>query len=52
MIAGICADGNSLIPGVVIPWKIIEFELFDNGYTEDKETILYQENGFLILSHS
>lgn len=44
MMAGICADGSSLIPGVVIPRKIIEVELFENGYTEDKVTIIHQEN--------
>lgn len=46
MITGICADGSSLIPVVVIPRKTIEVELFENGYTEDKVTIIVQENSF------
>ena len=46
MVVGICADGTSIKPGVAIPRKTVELELMENGYTPDKISITYQENGF------
>ena len=46
MVVGICADGTAIKPGVAIPRKTVELELLDEGYTRDKVSVTYQENGF------
>lgn len=46
MVAGICADGSHITPGVVIPRKTIETELYECGYTKEKVSITFQENCF------
>lgn len=46
LLAGICADGSTVIPAIVVPRKTVETELYESGYTRDKVCILYSESGF------
>lgn len=43
---GICADGSSLRPAIVISRKTIELELYDQGYNPDKLCICSSDSGF------
>lgn len=45
-LAGICADGSTLKPAIVVPRKTIELELYDQGYTPDKLCICSSDSGF------
>ena len=46
LLAGICADGSTLIPSVAIPLKTIEEKLYDFEYTSEKVCYCYSESGF------
>lgn len=47
MLCGICADGSTIKPMVVLARETMEQELLDNGYTPDKVIYGRSDSGFM-----
>lgn len=47
MLCGICADGTTIRPMIIVSRETIEKELLDNGYTPDKVMYGRSETGFI-----
>lgn len=47
MLSGICADGSTIRPMVIVSRETIEKELLDNGYTPDKVMYGRSDTGFI-----